>query len=116
MNNDSTPSDPSRTDQPSLPTPASPAAATLGPTITELIAQEDAAVVADTTTPRQHVLTNAQKRAQVQTKKKLEFITQLTNNLDMIIYIELCILYYMEFVALFFLLSKTMQFILVCYC
>ena len=42
------------------------------------------------------ILTSAQKRAQAQTKKKHEFINYLMNNLDLIIYSELCILYYME--------------------
>lgn len=42
------------------------------------------------------LLTPAQKRAQVQTKKKHEFINYLMNNLDLVIYSELCILYYME--------------------
>lgn len=40
----------------------------------------------------------AQKRAQAQTKKKYEFVNHLTLNLDILIYAELSILYYMEFV------------------
>lgn len=31
-----------------------------------------------------------------QTRKKLEFVDNLMRNLDMLIYAELCILYYME--------------------
>lgn len=42
------------------------------------------------------VLTPAQKKAQAQTKKKHEFVNNLMNNLDLIIYSELCILYYMD--------------------
>jgi hypothetical protein len=38
----------------------------------------------------------AQKRAQAQTKKKYEFVNTLMTNLDVLIYAELCILYYME--------------------
>jgi hypothetical protein len=41
-------------------------------------------------------LSPAQKRAQLQTRKKLEFIDGLMQNLDVLIYVELCILYYME--------------------
>jgi hypothetical protein len=96
MNNDSTPSDPPRTDEPSLAAAPPSTAPERGTTITELIASEEATVAADATAPRQHVLTKAEKRAQAQTKKKLGFVTQLTDNLDMIIYVELCILYYME--------------------
>lgn len=40
--------------------------------------------------------TPAQKRVQLQTKKKYDFITALMINLDILIYVELCILYYME--------------------
>jgi len=40
--------------------------------------------------------TPAQLRAQAQTKKKYEFVNALMTNLDVIIYAELCILYYME--------------------
>lgn len=38
----------------------------------------------------------AQSRATLQMKKKYEFIDNIMNNLDMLIYVELCILYYME--------------------
>ncbi|TAQ86517.1 hypothetical protein B7494_g5135 [Chlorociboria aeruginascens] len=38
----------------------------------------------------------AQKRANAQTKKKYEFITGLVNQLDVLIYIELYVLYYMD--------------------
>jgi hypothetical protein len=38
----------------------------------------------------------AQRRAQAKTKKKYEFVNSLMTNLDVMIYVELCILYYME--------------------
>jgi hypothetical protein len=47
---------------------------------------------------RQDEQTPAQKRLQAQTKKKHEFVTGLMNNLDILIYVELSILYYMEYV------------------
>ncbi len=40
--------------------------------------------------------TPAQKRAQTQAKKKFEFVSNLMTNLDMMIFVELGILYYME--------------------
>lgn len=40
----------------------------------------------------------AKKRAYAQTKKKFEFINHLTLNLDVLIYAELSILYYMEYI------------------
>jgi len=45
---------------------------------------------------QQSVQTPAQRRAQAQTKKKYEFVNSLMTNLDVLIYAELCILYYME--------------------
>jgi hypothetical protein len=45
---------------------------------------------------QQNAQTPAQKRAQSQTKKKYEFVNSLMTNLDVLIYAELCILYYME--------------------
>ena len=47
-------------------------------------------------TQRQDAQTPAQKRALVQAKKKYEYISAIMNNLDISIYAELCILYYME--------------------
>jgi hypothetical protein len=41
--------------------------------------------------------TRAQKRAEAQVKKKYEFVNSLMSNLDVLIYAELCILYYMEY-------------------
>ncbi|KAH8602879.1 hypothetical protein B0O99DRAFT_499125 [Bisporella sp. PMI_857] len=38
----------------------------------------------------------AQKRLELQTKKKYDFVNSLTTNIDTIIYVELCILYYMD--------------------
>lgn len=46
--------------------------------------------------PRRNEQSPAVKRAQAQTKKKFEFVSSLLNSLDMIIYLELCIVYYME--------------------
>lgn len=37
-----------------------------------------------------------QKRVYAQTKRKAEFVHDIIINLDMIIYAELCILYYLE--------------------
>ena len=59
-------------------------------------AVEDAAVRSQDVQPE----SPAKKRAVAQTKKKFEFINNLTLHLDILIYAELCILYYMEFVAL----------------
>jgi hypothetical protein len=56
--------------------------------------------VAATSTSReqaQDAQTPAQKRAHAQTKKKYEFVNGLMTNLDVLIYVELCILYYMEY-------------------
>ena len=48
-------------------------------------------------TPAHEVKTSAQKRAQAQAKKRNEFLAGLLDNLDMLIYMELCVLYYMEY-------------------
>lgn len=56
--------------------------------------------VADISTARearQDALGPAQKSAQAQTKKKYEFINTLMTNLDVLIYAELCVVYYMEY-------------------
>ena len=76
MNNDST------------PTPA----ANL-PTTSET---DESANTVESIQRRQHEQTPAQKKAQAQTKKKFEFVNGLMTNLDVLIYAELCILYYME--------------------
>ena len=52
----------------------------------------------ESTERRQDEQTPAQKRLQAQTKKKHEFVTGLMINLDILIYVELSILYYMEYV------------------
>lgn len=52
-------------------------------------AQEGAGSSAPESTP-------AQARATTQMKKRYEFINLIMANLDMLIYVELCILYYME--------------------
>lgn len=89
MNNDSTPSE--------------PAAPPLEPTTTT---SEDPA--GDTAAERARIeaaLTPKQKRAQAQTKKRYEFINSMMLNLDMIVYVELCIVYYMEYESLSSFLS-----------
>lgn len=47
---------------------------------------------------RQDEISPGQKRAQVQAKKKHDFLSSLMNNLDIMIYAELSIIYYMEYV------------------
>jgi hypothetical protein len=81
MNNDSTPSSAANLPQ---------ASASEQPSVDP--AEETAA----TREQVQNAQTPAQKRAQAQTKKKYEFINTLMTNLDVIIYAELSILYYME--------------------
>jgi hypothetical protein len=51
---------------------------------------------AQSTRPR-NVLSPAQKRFQAQITKKLEFVDDLIKHSDMLIYMELCVLYYMEY-------------------
>jgi hypothetical protein len=43
--------------------------------------------------------TPAQKRILQQAKKRSEFTGLLMNNLDMLIYVELCVMYYMEYAS-----------------
>jgi len=43
--------------------------------------------------------TPAQKRILLQAKKRSEFTGLLMNNLDMLIYVELCVMYYMEYAS-----------------
>ena len=78
MNNDSTPS--SAADLPTNPESSNPR-------------PEEGAGSSE---QQQNAQTPGQKRAQAQTRKKKEFIDGLMNNLDMLIYVELCIVYYME--------------------
>lgn len=52
-----------------------------------------AAVEQEHTTPAQ---SRTLKRAEARFEKKHEFISSLVKNLDVLIYMELCILYYME--------------------
>jgi len=80
MNNDSSPTDLPRTENEDPPT-------------TEPVD------ILGSVQRRQDEQTPAQKRAQAQFKKKFEFVSSLMNNLDILIYAELSILYYMEFVA-----------------
>jgi hypothetical protein len=84
MNNASTSTD--------LPTSENP---------TSTSAADPAADSVESTQRRQDEESPAQNRAQAQIKKKLEFVTSLMNNLDILIYAELSILYYMEYVQLY---------------
>jgi hypothetical protein len=81
MNNDSTPTDLPRSENLTSTSEAEPAAGSV-----------------ESTQRRQDEESPAQKRAQAQMNKKLEFITGLMNNLDILIYAELSIIYYMEYV------------------
>jgi hypothetical protein len=54
---------------------------------------------------QQNAQSPAQKRAQAQTKKKYEFVSGMMTNLDMLIYAELSIVYYMEY-KLFYNLDR----------
>ena len=80
MNDDSTPTDLRRSENTSSTTEAGPRADPV-----------------ESTPRRQDEASPAQKRAHAQMKKKFEFITSLTNNLDVLIYAELSIIYYMEY-------------------
>jgi hypothetical protein len=42
----------------------------------------------------------AQKKVVAQTKKRYEFVNGLMTNLDVLVYVELCVVYYMEYVPL----------------
>lgn len=83
MNNDPTPPPAADLDLPSSSNPTSSSNPVIEPSASRE-AREDAQ-------------TPAQKRAQAQTKKKYEFVNTLMTNLDVLIYAELCILYYMEY-------------------
>jgi len=91
MNNDSTPTDLPRSENRIAPSEAGPAADSV-----------------ESTHGGQDEQSPAQKRAQVQMKKKFEFVTSLTNNLDILIYAELSILYYMD-CSLFRLLLRVLN-------
>jgi len=91
MNNDSTPSYAPAQASPEAPQP---------PTTSQ--GQNNApagGAIGASASDKSIILTPAQQRAQAQTKKKHEFVNYLMNNLDLIIYSELCILYYMESVS-----------------
>jgi hypothetical protein len=74
----------------SLPTPVADL-----PTTSETTNSESAETV-ESVQRRQDAQTPTQKKAQSQTKKKYEFVNGLMTNLDILIYAELCIVYYME--------------------
>ncbi|KAG0650652.1 Defective for SREBP cleavage 4 [Hyphodiscus hymeniophilus] len=105
MNNDPTPSLAANRDLPSTnPTDTSP------PIAEPPTAQPDSLQPASSST-QQNEQSPAQKRAHAQTKKKYEFVNGLMTNLDVLIYAELCIVYYMDcslFRLLFRVLSQMM--------
>lgn len=82
MNNDSTPTDLPRTDT-SANTSANASGENVEPAQPPLTRTQDA------TSP-------AQKRVLARTKKRHEFVSNLMTNLDILIYVELSIVYYME--------------------
>jgi hypothetical protein len=45
---------------------------------------------------QQSLQSPAHGRAQVQLRKRIEFVSSLLTDLDVLVYAELCILYYME--------------------
>jgi hypothetical protein len=83
MNNDPAPSPAADRD---LPSTSNPTSSSPDP-------------VAEPFSARDNAPTPAQKRAQAQTKKKYEFVNGLMTNLDVLIYAELCVVYYMEYDA-----------------
>lgn len=86
MNNDSTPTDLSRTD---VNTSAS------------ANASGDVAEPAHQNQPStQNATSLAQKRVLLRMKKRHEFVSNLMTNLDILIYAELSIVYYMEYATL----------------
>jgi hypothetical protein len=95
MNNDSTPS--VAADLPPATTSQEPSAD----------AGDPAAETAASREQQQNTLTPAQKKVQAQTKKKYEFVNSLMTNMDVLIYVELSILYYMECVS-FLIYIKTL--------
>jgi hypothetical protein len=84
MNNDSTP--PPEDARPRASTPENASGSESAPATA-------AGVEQDEISPAQ---SRALKRAEAQFEKKLEFINSVMKNLDILIYMELCILYYME--------------------
>lgn len=84
MNNDTAPS--SAADLPPASTSQNSGSDSAGDTVASL-------------TRLQNAETPAQKKAQAQIKKKHEFINSLMTNVDVMIYAELCILYYMEWAS-----------------
>lgn len=90
MNNDSTPTDLPRTDTNVDANPNSS-------TSTSANASGDSVEPAQQAqTSRQDATSPAGKRVLVRMKKRLEFVSNLMTNLDILIYAELSIVYYME--------------------
>ncbi|KAG4433540.1 hypothetical protein IFR05_010965 [Cadophora sp. M221] len=105
MNNDSTSNDlPSS--EPASTTAPIPGASegTTGAAVVNDPSEAAAALTSQDAQPE----SPAKKRALAQTKKKFEFINNLTLHLDILIYAELCILYYMD-CSLFRLLLRAVN-------
>ncbi|KAH8815116.1 hypothetical protein F5884DRAFT_771159 [Xylogone sp. PMI_703] len=93
MNNDSTPTPAAA---PDLPNPQHDAANSSVPTTSNQslgieVSQQEESVSITVSTP-----TRAQQRAIAHAKKRYEFITSLMWNLDILIYAELCTVYYLD--------------------
>ncbi|KIN04042.1 hypothetical protein OIDMADRAFT_86528, partial [Oidiodendron maius Zn] len=98
MNNDPTPP-PAEDNLPRVSTPENASGSESAPTTA-------AAAEQDEVSPAQ---SRALKRAEAQFEKKLEFINSLMKSLDVLIYMELCILYYMDCSLFYFLLRVIPQ-------
>ena len=77
----------------SIPSPAANLPLSEGQTSTT----ENAAEVTEPAPRAQDAKTPAQKAALTQAKKRNELLGGMMEQLDMLIYVELCILYYMEY-------------------
>ncbi|KAH9220412.1 hypothetical protein DL95DRAFT_520054 [Leptodontidium sp. 2 PMI_412] len=109
MNNDSTSNDLPSSEPAPAPASASdpiPGASegTTGAAVVNDTSEAAAALISQDAQPE----SPAKKRALAQTKKKFEFINNLTLHLDILIYAELCILYYMD-CSLFRLLLRAVN-------
>lgn len=87
MNNDFTPTDLPRTD----------VNASADSTASAHASGDNGEPAQEPQTRRQDVTSPAQKRVLLRMKKRHEFVSNLMRNLDILIYAELWILYYMEY-------------------
>ncbi|KAL2065083.1 hypothetical protein VTL71DRAFT_4223 [Oculimacula yallundae] len=113
MNHDSLPNDllsttPASTATPTTNPPSSSSANETGPA--GAVEENGNSETAATTVETENVQPDspAKKRAKDQTKKKFQFINNLSLQLDALIYVELCILYYMD-CSLFRLLLRAIN-------